>query len=301
MKKFLKVWRSWIATRPILSVLIASAYGLGIGIIAGGNHSDAWFAGLAAITVLLIGTLAFADRKKFAAFALTIVMATSSINAEEQVIRPAGGVVIIGVGLGLIVGGGYICYRAAKACHKVVVNPPPPRNTNDGSLFLLNAEPDSYSAGSYFWETDYCSMRSDLNPNLDTSAYHGVNLTVEFGYGHEPEVSIQHFNGSEMEYGNGLRGYGLDPSKITGGSTQYVIDGRPVSSAAVPFTISANPFDPLVTVYPDRPQRRFTVDVSTDGTTYHRLAHVSIPAGEKFILQDVSDTAMALYRVTVED
>lgn len=231
----------------------------------------------------------------------------------EQPIRPAGAIVL-GVGIGLIVGCGYIAYRVVDQCAKNKKNlppPPAPRNTNDGSFaFAAYAgEPDcDYYSGSYLWQTDYCSIEVDdlfgWEP-LPPPVFHGVTLTITIGSDGLAKVdSVKHHNDSELisfeeSKAAMLRDYGITWNGH-GGELQTTKNGTRTDRNMVPFTINQSPVDPLVTVYPDRPQHRFYVELSTDGIVYNRLAHISMPSGQTLLFQDVRDTPQAFYRVVTE-
>lgn len=233
---------------------------------------------------------------------------------QEQPIKPAAGAVVIGVGIGLLVGCGYICYRAIDQCEKnkkKIPPPPPPRNPNtetNGISLWLGAAPgeddcDSYS-GYYNYLTDYCSIMSESLAASDSSQkFHGVTIAITMGYDGVAKVDgITHHSDGELishdeEMAAIQRDYGINWN-AHGGDYQTTKNGQSIDRDAVPFIINQSPFDPKVTIYPDRPQHEFVIDMSTDGTTYSRMAHVSMPAGQKFLFQDVRDSAQAFYRVT---
>lgn len=347
INKFTKVWRAWIASRPLLSLITVFVYGIGVGLIAAGDFSEKYFWILSMVFVSTVMVFAIKDNEYLSKVwkgALGLVLSLALIPnsqaqlspesyspyesgivyqgfpeysifpQEDPVIRPAAGAVVVGVGLGLIVGCGYVCYRVIDTCSKKKkFVPPPPRNTNAQDFtFTLNAgdgggggeECDGYG-GSYMWQTDYCSVLGGDDfaaaMPLPDAVFYGVQVTVTISYGGEPKiVNLHHYSDSElltfekdqevMSKDHGITWNGL------GGNSQYTKNGQPTDRSIVPFTIGSS-WDPLVTLYPSQPQHRFFVEASSDLETWERKAHVSMPVGQNFLFQETTESPARFYRV----
>lgn len=343
MKKFLSKWRAWISMRPIAAILLAFLYGISIGVVGALELGEIAFWMVAAVVLLIIAAFYLVDRKWLATALCVVITATCPFGRDAtaqgltdaphsppDLLTPyfppppgegqqpnirAAGAIAIGIGAGVIIGCGYICYRVIDTCaknKKKLPPPPPPRNTNDNSDLTLagafgdnGGQCDDYAV-SYYWQADYCSIEAgNLVGSEAGTAFHGVTLTLTVSYGGVPECSIQHHSDSELVDFNAdreamSRDYGINWNGH-GGDYQTTKNGVPVDRSLVPASVTTGSAMPTVVIYPDRPQHKLAIDVSTDGETYGRLANISIPSGEKLIVQDARESSMAFYRVTVEE
>lgn len=305
----------WMSMRPILSALLAFGVGMSAGAIGvydgmTGQHGPAIFYALGALGVIFTAAI-LRDMKKLTGLILVATLLPLPSKAEEEPkFEPAAGPVVLGVGLGLLIGGGYICYRLVDVCakNKKKLQPPtpPPSTNNTNQARALGAVGnDGTSAGYICFHNDYCSNTQDFAPASEPPPQNGItmNVTIDdtFGFPEATITDLRHTPDSQLvtfdEFNRGLAAWGVQWTGYTG--QQYAVNGRPATAADVPFRFDPSNLDSPVVLYPNRPQYRFQVEASEDFVNWRPILKASQPAGITVQVQDDTSMANRFYRVAL--
>lgn len=315
MKQFIKLWSAWIALRPFASFTFAFLFGLGCGVIGGMELPLKTYWVMAGIFSAALLFLAWVDWKKITA-SITIgamLCLPMSIHSEEQQpIRPAGAIIAIGVGLGLLIGFGVITVLVVDQCaknkkqNKKAVDDMKERKkqSEDSSMAPIHPASSSSSvyAGTQVTQIDYCSLNNIQAASFDDGEPEvGVIIPVTITSSGSVTMGVVQVSGdSDMvdwdTYTELLQeSFGVTYSGNLGDKS-YAVNGQPANETEVPFRVINN----IMTIYPHLEQKVIALEVKrNDYSDWAELARVSAPVGHTVNFSATTKSKSAIYRVCV--
>ena len=260
------------STKIIIGILIGVSASLIVSYLLGNSPT------VALVLALVGAVIVCLSWKK----ALMLLLAVSFVaNAgEPEPIQPAGGPIALGIGLGLLIGSGYVAVRVVRACAKRKYYPTnaPPENAQQNFAGLM-----CYN--------DYC-----ISPASETEQ-HGVMMNVILDDQGSRITSIAHV--SELvpfeTWNEQLTPWGL---QWTGSPNdeQYAKDGRPASKADVPFRFLPSWIGGVV-IHPEQPTHYLVLQESHDLRNWQNVFTAYVPTGLPIEISDEPQGEQTFYRL----
>ncbi len=225
---------------------------------------------------------------------LALGLACEGLMAQEapEPIQAAGAPIAVGIGLGLLIGGGYVCVRVVRACAK-------------RKHYPTNAPPDAASApaGNYAGLMTYAQDYCDFAPTAD-EADNGVAIEAEVTLGEDSlpalRQSCRHvlvdaladFDAFDAQLGLWGLTYDGRPGE------QYSRNGKPIDPSKCPFAFSAPWWGaPGVAIYPDQPLFHVELATSSDMRSWTPVADLWLPAATPVQILDNPSGDQSFYRL----
>ena len=214
--------------------------------------------------------------------ALMLLLAVSFVaNADEpEPIQPAAGPIALGVGLGLLIGSGYVAVRVIRACAKKKYYP-------------TNAPPDSaeQSFSGLVCYNDYCISAAAVTEQ------HGVVMNVILDDQGSRITSIRHV--SELVsfeiWNEQLAPWGV---QWTGNPNeeQYAKAGQPASKDQVPFYFLPS-WAAGVIIHPEQSTHYLVLQESHNLRNWQNVFTAYVPAGLPIEISDEPQSEQTFYRL----
>jgi len=246
-----------------------------------------------------------ARRIKVISVLLSLAIATIPVSApaEEDIQPAAGGPIALGVGLGVLVGTGYVAIRIIRVCAKRKRYTPPTNDTERADMFLPAADADKYAGLAQFENPDYCIEPAAESPELSDNAF-VINAMVTLDENWKPSaqtLNVSHYKGSQLvdfdAFNAGLQEWGVTWNGRAN-DRQYAKNGQPAIESEVPFILT----DIGPVFYPDREVFHVVVETATrlgEDANWGILFQTWIPAGVRMIINDTPQGEQSFYRLSV--
>ncbi len=303
LKTGIRLLTLWLRLHPYLTTLLLSlTVGGAVGAEMAAPNSANWLVWCLACFILF-AFLFLVDVKKLTSLLLIAALATIPIDAAPaEDIKPAAGpTVALGIGLGVLVGTGYVAIRIVRICAKRKKYTPPTNDTDRADMFLPAADADKYAGLANFDNPDYC-----IEPAAESPEDNAFEIKAMVVIDHDWKASIEimssrHYSSSQLvdfdQFNTGLAEWGIAWNGIRN-ERQYAKNGQAVSESEVPFILT----DVGPVFYPDREVFHVLVETATalgEHANWIPLLHTWVPAGLPIIINDTPQGDQSFYRLTL--
>lgn len=322
--KTLAILGAWMRLRPVTSAFIAGAIPAAAIVCGATDPPHLWsFIGFLAGVVIGWGLLFWKDRNRLVAAFLAATLAVTPFGlsnaqgtptAAEGAPPPEKTPIVLGVGAGLLIGYGVVCYLTVRACakRKKQNNPQltnyPQAELSFGLPWLAaaagGAAPGDNYAGFVCWGSPSCYIPDSL------AVQNGVVIEAQVDTDDtgtpQPRVTrVIHTSEDQLltwdEWQSELsREWGLNFSGVYG-ERVFTHNGQPATEEEMPFALPhLGDYGPVI-VYPDREQYRVVLEQCTllDVGYWEPVMQISVPAGVRFQVRDALDGEQAFYRLRI--
>lgn len=315
--KTLAILAAWMRLRPFTTAFIAGSIPAAAIVCGATEPPRLWSFFLFLLAVVAAwGFLFWKDRNRLVAAFLVATLAAMPfglLKAQEPPPPPPERTpIVLGVGAGLLLGYGVVCYLTVRACAKrKKQNNPQMTNYPQAELSFglpwlaagAGGEPpgDNY-AGFVCWGSPSCYIPDSVG------VQNGVLIEARVDLGDDgiptPRVSrVVHTTEDQLLSWDEWRAelaseWGLTFSGVYG-ERVFTHNGQPATEAEMPFAMPhLGDYGPVI-VYPDREQYRVVLEQCTllDVGYWEPVMQLSVPAGVTFQVRDALEGEQAFYRL----
>lgn len=290
MFQFITTIREWIRSRPYMSVVLASWFG--ITSTAAGFRED-WLPYLFAAFAIPLIAMAYSISRMHIAMLTCIAMivtTTPTVSSEEQPEPAPAGVAVV-----VVVVGGVCVYLLVRTCQRLFPKTPAP--STNSPPYLLGGGVDTAASWTHTATTSCYLPQSDESwPNVTMELTGTVVAGNEFHLegarriiGNESQQDFDHFQAD-------LARHGITLGPV--GTKNYGKNGRPAYEQETNIRFTEAIDERTVTVYSESsPSVPMAIQRSFDLVTWQDFGRVSIPIGGRFKLLDTTARQSAFYRI----
>lgn len=297
MKKAIQEFHQWVKSHPYKACLFA-ALTAALGAWDGTRPYLKWIDLFPwALFLAVVALVIHWDSKGLSYLLIAAFLCQPHQARATEQKQPAGAGAACGVVVILV--GGYVIYRLAKACDRMFPRTP---KTNNPPAVVWGAQ-HSYALATSCSTVDTCyttpsSLMGESNSGtvLEISGY--VDELPQGGLGFIM-IGAKRLNTNDLvtlnEFQQDLWSWGVRFGSV--GEVSYGIDGEPCAPDQVPITVTFNGANPMIDVSdPSWEHVALTIERSPDLLHWEPFLSMTVNVGQRMSFSDASNEGQMFYR-----